>query len=316
MFEKEEFIKKYDELKSSVRMAEFYNCCDKTILNYAKKIGYINYYRAHLSDKDKDEIVSQYYTSNSRSLAEKYNCSTGLIKKIWRESGCLGKGYRIYYMNFSYFNKIDCKDKAYFLGFIAADGCVYKRKGHVGMLSISLSAKDREILDMFNCYTESTYIVKDYIANNRKYVNIQYNSNELTNSLIKLGIVPRKTWLYIPQQLENDELMWHYVRGFFDGDGSIYRSGGIRMSNWTIQFTCNKQVMLFLQNFFEKHNLKCNVFEDRKGKYTKDLYSVRIRANKDKIKFFKLLYKNSNNLRMNRKFNRFLKMMKSDTPSI
>lgn len=38
----------------------------------------------------------------------------------------------MYSFNENYFNEIDCADKAYLLGFICADGCLYKRDGHQG----------------------------------------------------------------------------------------------------------------------------------------------------------------------------------------
>ena len=51
---KEEFIKNYQQLKSSRKMAELYNCDRKTITAFAKKIGYDysnnkeNYFRHNL----------------------------------------------------------------------------------------------------------------------------------------------------------------------------------------------------------------------------------------------------------------------------
>ena len=47
---KEEFINKYNELKSANKMAEFYNVYKKTILSYVKEIRYVNKYRNELTE--------------------------------------------------------------------------------------------------------------------------------------------------------------------------------------------------------------------------------------------------------------------------
>lgn len=49
-------------------MAERYNCCKKTILNYAKEIGYINHYRPELTEERKKYIVSCYHSKLQKEL--------------------------------------------------------------------------------------------------------------------------------------------------------------------------------------------------------------------------------------------------------
>ena len=53
-----------------------------------------------------------------------------------------------YSLNERYFEKIDNNNKAYWLGFIAADGCVSNKKGG-RYLYIELSRKDRDHLEKF-----------------------------------------------------------------------------------------------------------------------------------------------------------------------
>lgn len=42
LFNEKEFTQKYNELKSSRKMAEYFKCSKNTILNYAKRINYNN----------------------------------------------------------------------------------------------------------------------------------------------------------------------------------------------------------------------------------------------------------------------------------
>ena len=57
-----------------------------------------------------------------------------------------------YNLNETFFEKIDTVQKAWMLGFIAADGCIYERDGHQAMLSISVRDYDIEILELFKRY--------------------------------------------------------------------------------------------------------------------------------------------------------------------
>lgn len=90
----EEFISKYQELKSSRKMGEYFNCSKSTILRYAKEINFdtksVQTYK--LSQEDKREILAAYGTKiTSTQLAEKYNVSRGMITKLWYDANLTGK---------------------------------------------------------------------------------------------------------------------------------------------------------------------------------------------------------------------------------
>lgn len=89
----EEFIQKYEELKSSRKMGEYYQCDKTSVLNHAKTIGYdVNSNKNYkLSKQDKKEIIAAYETMTSTELAKKYNVSRGMITKIWYNNNLSGK---------------------------------------------------------------------------------------------------------------------------------------------------------------------------------------------------------------------------------
>jgi len=241
----EEFFSKYNEMKSSKKLGEFYGMNKTTILNFAKKVGFdTSQFKASklLTDKEEQEIAEMYFTQNSTSLAKQYNCSPKLISKIWRNHNLSGKETRRYYSNFSYFNKIDSVDKSYFLGFIASDGCVYARNNDTQqqMLSIGINQKDEEVLIKFLKYIEGENPINNHYADKTYVSQIQIVSDELCNDLSKYNIVPRKTWSYCPTNIP-EEFMWHFIRGFFDGDGSISWSKNSNLSKCNINFCGNKK---------------------------------------------------------------------------
>ena len=89
----QDFIQKYEELKSSRKMGEYYHCDKGSVLNHAKKIGYdVNSNKKYkLSKQDKQYIIKMYNTMTSTELAKKFNVSRGMITKIWYDNNLNGK---------------------------------------------------------------------------------------------------------------------------------------------------------------------------------------------------------------------------------
>ena len=304
---KEEFISIYNKLKSSIKVAEYYGVCKKTILKYAKRIGYKNKYRNELSAEEIKYVLSNYNLKTSINLAKELNVSKSYITKIWRENNLSGKQTRRYYLNENYFEVIDTNDKAYILGVIASDGCVYKREHHVGVLSFTFHIQEKDIIDILIKYIKLEY--KEHTTENR--ISLQINSDKIVSDLKKYNITPRKTWIYSPYILKDDSLMWAYIRGYFDGDGSIYYANKKENtpSSYEISFCGNKNTMNFFNNFFHKFDIKSYIHKDNRRKYSQDFYIVRIKENKSKSKFIKYLYENCKDVKLNRKYNKCMKFL-------
>jgi hypothetical protein len=131
-----------------------------------------------------------------------------------------------YNVNENYFENIDTEDKAYWLGFLYADGCVRLREG--GELRLKLKKSDKNHIELFNKCLNSNYPIKNeiYYAGIKKYkceseyVNI--SNTKLVKDLIKQGCIQTKTFKIKFPDL-NENLMNHFIRGYFDGDGCIYK---------------------------------------------------------------------------------------------
>ena len=89
----EDFIKNYQELKSSRKMAELYGCTKNPVLRHAKEIGFDpnSVQTFKLSKEDKEKIISLYNEKTSTELAKEYNVSRGMITKIWYDANLKGK---------------------------------------------------------------------------------------------------------------------------------------------------------------------------------------------------------------------------------
>ncbi|MEK7176231.1 MAG: hypothetical protein AAB704_00200 [Patescibacteria group bacterium] len=106
---------------------------------------------------------------------------------------------------------------AYAIGLLASDGCLLSR-GH----QIDLTSKDREQLENFiKCLGLSAKIGKKKSGLGMSYLRVQFRSVLFYNFLTSIGLTPAKSKtigvLKIPKKFFFD-----FLRGSFDGDGTIY----------------------------------------------------------------------------------------------
>lgn len=128
--------------------------------------------------------------------------------------------------NPSYFDQIDTPAKAYWLGFIAADGCVRGFESGSLRLVIKLARKDRGHLAILHEALGARRPIRDTEGISidgvlRQSATLDVCSPQIVNALVSHGITPRKTHTYERWNGPAD-LMPHYWRGIIDGDGSIY----------------------------------------------------------------------------------------------
>jgi len=168
----------------------------------------------------------------------------------------------------NYFETIDAEEKAYFLGFISADGCVIERNGNCRVLSIHINKQDIDILEKFK--KEINYEGEISMGKSRsRMCTIFCTSMKMFNDLSKYNVTPRKSRiLKFPKLPEN--MIHHYMRGYFDGDGcvSIHKDkrfengdrGQINMVSASYDF-----ISKYVDIIVEKTNAKRNTISDRKS---------------------------------------------------
>lgn len=157
-----------------------------------------------------------------------------------------------------YFESIDSEQKAYWLGFIMADGCVYRGKGNSYRLQINLKYDDLSHLNKFQQSIGSDYNIQIKEVNRHKVAQLKVNSTIMCKHLIKHGVVERKSLVCEMPSL-NEDLIPHFIRGYFDGDGSIQFSVNQKVSK--MFSICGGEPMLnsinnWLNLSFRKHTNK------------------------------------------------------------
>lgn len=159
---------------------------------------------------------------NYVQLAKKYSTTRPTVRAYAKRLG-LHKGntkrLKSHTLDVTYFDNINTANKAYVLGFIYADGC-NTRKG----LQIGIHEKDKEVLDFIkselNISNELRYI-KPFKENWSYKWELSTKSVELSQALTNVGCPPAKSLILKFPDFIADDLMPHFIRGYFDGDGSI-----------------------------------------------------------------------------------------------
>lgn len=106
-----------------------------------------------------------------------------------------------------------------------ADGCVSIYNGQYS-LKINISIKDKIIVENFlqdihsankiRIHTQKSPMSDKY----NEYCYISLTSIHMCKSLINLGVIPNKSGHEIIPDIPK-ELVHHFIRGFFDGDGIV-----------------------------------------------------------------------------------------------
>lgn len=235
------------------------------------------------------EFFDNKYTKNQ---IYSYCYHNGLrIKKISQQerSKIQSNNARKYNINQDYF-KTWSHNMAYMFGFWCADGCIYSGK----IFDITVSKKDKYILKRFAQELQYEGNLYDYV--DRQACRLNFSCVIIYNDILTLGGKENKSMdLEFPQIPE--EYLSDFIRGYFDGDGSVFNVKGDRINT---AFTCGSKK--FLDSLLEKLRKYANV---EGGSYDPSSYSLRF-GKKDSYKIAQYMYKNNPELFLLRKRKKFL----------
>ena len=228
----------HKQSKTQLEISKIIGCDRPTIGKFLKKHGIKATCPKILTIEDKEFIEELYL--NGKTIEKIHldyflgKCTLGCINSFLKRKGLTRPNGKVAKINHDYFEKIDTQDKAYWLGMIFADGGVYHRTETSKSLRLELKISDRYLIDELSRSLGSPLKSKEYIGKST-WKNIKHNdtlkhnaycawhSEKLVNDLSKYGVIPNKTLTLskIPTEIPQ-ELMRHFIRGYFDGDGTVY----------------------------------------------------------------------------------------------
>lgn len=163
------------------------------------------------------------YLSSSLSLRELTKHYKG-ITRDFLGGYFFGKGIDIYsrksHVNDHIFDSIDTEEKAYWLGFLYADGNVHL---HSKSWKVELGLQEQDYEHLVKYAAFIGYSKQPSYRPKTKSYRIVTGSRLMAEQLMSKGCVPRKSLIltFPSYDVVPKELMRHFIRGYFDGDGCI-----------------------------------------------------------------------------------------------
>lgn len=215
---------------------------------------------------------------------------------------------RKYNFNLNYFENIDSEEKAYWLGFLYADGYI----SYKGYIRIALQEQDLDHIKKFRTAIDANEIEIKYVKKTKSY-KIDCCSIKMIRDLTKLGCCQNKSLILkfptidqVPINLIN-----HFMRGYFDGDGCI------SFSNNTPSFS-----ILGTKNFLNKYEdvlIQHTGYKKKNKRIHNDSWNENTEAivysGKKIEQIYNFLYNNANIYleRKYTKFNKIISRLKTNT---
>lgn len=140
----------------------------------------------------------------------------------------LSEAKRKYKFNERFFEIINTERKAYWLGFVHADGWVNKTRAGTWCFGITLGEKDKSHLELFKKHLGRKaplyrkLMLPQYFGGGNTYYKLDISSKKFVGDLISHNCTERKSMTLKFPITVPDSLIHHFIRGYFDGDGSIY----------------------------------------------------------------------------------------------
>lgn len=265
--------------------------------------------------KEEDGIIQEFYPKHGYNKVLEFLPHRNK-KGVQQRASKIGVSYLRY--NKNYFSNINTKEKAYWLGFLSADGYV-TTDNRFGM---ELSIRDISHMQLFLDDLEYNGNISTRTRNNGKTsCQFQIKNSKLYKDLLMCGITREKTMnLSFPREnILTIDLYPHFIRGFFDGDGSFifYEYDRIRKDrNNKIYKGIYKEISLVCGSAVFLEEMKNIIFEQCGAKFNFTINSrdklptLRTSSSDNLVRFIEYIYPTENETHLERKYKKAQEILK------
>lgn len=243
-------------------------------------------------------------------ICEKFQISkNSLLNRITNNKWEREERRNTYSFDENYFDVIDDEHKAYWLGFLYADGYILSKRNRVDRkneqqsFGFAISVKDNELFEKFKKDLKAENPVHYYRNNSfpeaKEYGRILLTSQHTVDSLKKLGVMENKTF-FLKEPPIDKKWFPAFLRGYSDGDGSVYicKNGNF---GWSILGT--KELLLSIQDFLGTRVQLSQRFPEREN----NNYSLDYCGKVQVPKLLDILYKDAT-IYLTRKYQKYAEM--------
>lgn len=218
----------------------------------------------------------------------------------------------------NWFDEIDSEEKAYWLGFLYADGCNHRRgkthkHGCCYLTCISLRERDGYMLNNLN-----DSLMKDRFSltniekegNRQNQIRFGVYDKHLSDTLLKWGLKPRKSFTLKWPSFLREDLYRHFLRGYIDGDGTICFTIAHKRKCTTgyVGLISSVDFCRSARDWLSKNGFSAKMTTLKK--YTKPMAIIRTTSSYEAIRICDFIYKDAK-IYLKRKYYKYIELKKS-----
>jgi predicted DNA-binding protein YlxM (UPF0122 family) len=323
---KEELIElHYNKRMSLSKIAKMYGATYRSLHLYMKKLNLPtnkditrrekpNGYKIRKIDLPKEKLYELYYKQklSLQKIGKLYGKPKEYIHRRMRiygfKSRTKSEAWKhrgtedIYKINENFFHHWS-KEMAYVLGLLLTDGNIGTDNAQV-----SIGMKEGYLLENIKKILKSEHPVK--YSKSKDIYFFGFCRKKMSDRLFELGITPNKS-MKVNFPDVPDQFLSHFIRGVFDGDGSVFFDPRRKEYPLRVSFTSGSRA--FITTLERKLHLHAGLSKRTIYKRLQKRMSYYIRyCHKDSLKFFDYIYEGADeSMRLERKYLKFLEGMHS-----
>ena len=246
-----------------------------------------------------------YPNTNTTKIGKEFKIAPKILVEYIKQYYPDVRIYRVAFFNECIFDTIDTEEKAYWLGFIYADGTISssplsESKNKNYEFELSLGLKDVEHLKKFARFIGW----EDHVSIDSFRCRFSVNSKHLWNVLNNYGCTPQKSLTLkfpIIESFNDLSLIRHFIRGYWDGDGCLSYTDS-EHTNPNISVIGTSNFLMGIQKYLPLNKeYKLNIQHLESQNITKNFQI----GGREAIRIAEYLYGNSN-IYLNRKYEKYL----------
>lgn len=246
-----------------------------------------------------EEIIEEYLSgASAKSIGEKYGAGNSSVWKLLEKNGIETRNNSIWTINENYFDEINSRDRAVYLGFFASDGNNFGR-------GIRWQVCDRDILEEIARdmqYDGPIRLKKrsnDIDAKRQDQYLLYLGRRHLADKMTQWGCPPNKTHIMEFPTFLHKELIRSYILGYWLGDGSLNKQ------TWTI--TGNDKLIKPCMKYLDSQlNIKYQIYTRKK--WVPNIVSAQVTQQANVLRVMRYLYED-HKVYMYRKHQKYLNIL-------
>lgn len=211
-----------------------------------------------------------------------------------------------------FFEEINNSKKAYWLGFLWADGyCDPKYK----KMKLDLQERDKTLLEVFKkdinfsgkitSYTAK--LGKSYRTTEATVYRIAVINEKFVNDLAAKGVISHRETKNYPHDIIPKELFAHFLRGYFEGNGTIsFSCKNRKIKGLNVAICGGTNFLLDIQQILKNiYGIESSGYYRRPN--NPNNITIRFTKHQEQLKFLNLIYQNADTF-MSRKYNKYMEV--------